>query len=267
MTNQQINNLTMKYVFFGGQDSLFATIILNELTNAGMPPVASIRDAKAPLDLEYLKSLNADFFLVAAFGKILKKDLLDIPPKGTVGVHPSLLPKYRGASPIQSVILNNEKETGTAIFMIDEKVDHGPIIAMDKISISPEDTYPALTEKLAYLSEELLKKNLQSWYDGKLKPEIQDDSLATFTKKFSTEDAEIDLKNDSPKQIWLKIKGLNPEPGAFTILKSKNGKALRVKLLEADYDGTNLLLKKVQPDGKKPMDWKSFQNGYKDFLQ
>ncbi len=257
----------MKYVFFGGQESLFATIILDELTKAGIPPMISIRNAKAPLDLEYLRSLNADFFLVAAFGKILKKDLLDIPPKGTVGVHPSLLPKYRGASPIQSVILNNEKETGTAIFMIDEKVDHGPVIAMDKLSISPEDTYPTLTEKLAYLSAELLKKNLLAWYDGTLAPKAQDDLLATFTKTFTTEDAHIDLKIEEPKNIWLKIKALNPEPGAFAILKSDTGKNLRVKILEADFDGTNLIPQKVQPDGKKPMDFKSFQNGYKDFLK
>src|SRR3989344_3233634 len=119
----------MKYIFFGGQESDFAQIILDSLKSAGWQPLAEIRDAKKPLDLTYLKSLNADFFLVAAFGKIVKKELIEIPPKGVIGVHPSLLPKYRGASPIQSVLLNDEKETGTAIFLIDEKVDHGPIIA------------------------------------------------------------------------------------------------------------------------------------------
>src|SRR3989344_8285124 len=111
----------MRYIFFGGKESQFANIILDKLTKAGMAPIEAVGSAKAPLDPEHLKSLNADFFLVAAFGKILKKDILDIPPKGVIGVHPSLLPKYRGASPIQSAILNGEKETGTAIFIIDEK--------------------------------------------------------------------------------------------------------------------------------------------------
>lgn len=257
----------MRYVFFGGQDSLFATIILDELTKAGLPPVASIRNAKAPLDPEYLKSLNADFFLVAAFGKILKKDILGIPPKGTVGIHPSLLPKYRGASPIQSVILNDEKETGTTIFMIDEKVDHGPVIGMEKMPIDRNDTYWTLTEKLAYLSADLFKKVAPLWHSGSVIPQEQDETLVTMTKKFTTEDAEINLKTEEPKNIWLKIRALNPEPGAFTVLKSDSGKSLRVKLLEADYDNSSLLLKKVQPDGKKPMDWKSFLNGYKDFLK
>ncbi len=257
----------MRYVFFGGQDSLFATIILNELTNAGMTPVAVIRDARKPLDPEYLKSLKADFFLVAAFGKILKKDILEIPPKGTVGIHPSLLPKYRGASPIQSVILAGEKETGTAIFMIDEKVDHGAVLGTEKIAIDPEDTYWTLTEKLAYLSADLFKKVVPLWDAGEIAPQTQDESLVTMTKKFTTEDAAVDLKKDNPKNIWLKIKALNPEPGTYSILESPSGKTVRVKLLEANYADGELKLKKVQPEGKKPMDYRSFLNGYKDFLR
>lgn len=256
----------MKYIFFGGQESLFATIILDELTKAGMAPVAAIRNARAPLDLEYLKSLKADFFLVAAFGKILKKNLLEIPPMGTVGVHPSLLPKYRGASPIQSVILNDESETGTAIFLIDEKVDNGPVIAMEKLAIDRNDNYLTLTEKLAHLSAETLKKALPLWYSGYLKPTPQEDALATFTKKFTSEDAKIDLATEDPKKIWLKIKALNPEPGAFTIFKLKDGREMRVKLLEADFGENGLTLTKVQPDGKKPMGYKEFLNGYKNLI-
>ncbi len=257
----------MRYIFFGGQESKFAEIILEELINAGLPPVASIRNAKAPLDPEYLKSLGADFFLVAAFGKILKKEILDIAPKGTVGVHPSLLPKYRGASPIQSAILNGEKETGTSIFLIDEKVDHGPVIAMEKIPIDPDDTYATLEKKLARLSADLLTKSMGKWFEGQLKPEDQDDSTATFTKKFTSDDAKIDFKNGDQKDAWLKIRALNPEPGAFSILHSEDGKILRIKLLEADYVDGKLSLKKVQPEGKKPMDYRSFLNGYKNFLQ
>lgn len=257
----------MKYIFFGGQESRFAQIVLDELTRAGMPPVLAVRDAKAPLDLDYLRSLNADFFLVAAFGKILKKELLEIPPKGTIGIHPSLLPKYRGASPIQSVILNGEKETGTAIFLIDEKVDHGSVLGMEKIAVDPEDTYSTLAEKLAFLSAELFIKVIPKWLDGSLQPVVQDESEATFTKKFLTSDAEVDLKADEQKKIHLKVLSLNPEPGVFTLMKLKNGKTIRLKILEARYENEALVLVNVQPDGKKAMAYKDFLNGYKDLLE
>lgn len=257
----------MKYVFFGGQESEFAQIILDELTEAGMPPVAAIRDARAPLDLDYLRSLKADFFLVAAFGKILKKELLEIPPKGTIGIHPSLLPKYRGASPIQSVILNDERETGTAIFLIDEKVDHGAVLGMEKLPIESDDTYSTLAEKLARLSADLFMRIIPKWLDGSLKPVVQDESAATFTKKFITQDAEIDLKKDDQRAMHLKILSLNPEPGVFTIIKLKNGKTMRLKILEARYENDAIILIRVQPEGKKPMTYKDFLNGYKDLLQ
>lgn len=287
----------MRYIFFGGQESLFAKIILKELTEAGMAPVAVIRDARAPLDLEYLRSLNADFFLVAAFGKILKKELLEIPQKGVLGIHPSLLPKYRGASPIQSVILNDEKETGTAIFQIDEKVDHGAVLSMEKLAIEPTDTYQTLTEKLAYLSANLFIKTAPKWLAGNLSPVIQDESKATLTKKFTGEDAKTDIGPISPiglinpighlspispinyHKIWLKIRALNPEPGVFTMLPLNNGKILRLKLLESELrpispiglispiSSVELILKKVQPEGKRIMSYKEFLNGYKNLLK
>lgn len=266
----------MRYIFFGGQESLFAKIILEELIKADMRPIATIRDARAPLDLEYLRSLNADFFLVAAFGKILKKELLEIPPKGTLGIHPSLLPKYRGASPIQSVILNDEKETGTAIFQIDEKVDHGPVLSEKRIAISEKDTYKTLEEKLAYLSAELFIKTVPDWLAGNLQPMIQDESKATLTKKFTAEDAQIDIglirpirpiDTLNPKEIWLKIRALNPEPGVFMMLPLNNGKNLRLKLLEATCENDKLDLIKVQPEGKRAMAYKEFLNGYKNLIK
>lgn len=256
----------MNYVFFGGKESRFAQIILDRLTTAGFPPIAAIRDARAPLDIKYLTSLKADFFLVASFAKILKKEVIAIPPKGTVGVHPSLLPKYRGASPIQSVLLDGEKETGTTLFLIDEKVDHGPTISSIKCQVSSEDNYTSLEEKLAKLSAELAVATLPKWLIGEIAPQIQDEAQATFTKKFKTEDAEVNLKTDDPKTIWLKIRALNPEPGAYTILKLKNEKSLRLKLLDATYENEKLTLTKVQPEGKKPMDYKSFLNGYQKLL-
>lgn len=257
----------MKYVFFGGRESKFAQIILDGLIEAHQPPLAAYRNAKENIDLKKLKSLGADFFLVAAFGKILKKDLLEIPAKGTIGVHPSLLPRLRGASPIQSAILNDEKETGTTLFLIDEKVDHGPILANSNLPLMAGDNYISLEEKLAKISAELILKNLPKWLSNEIQPKVQNESEATYTKKFVNEDAGADLEKDNLKKIWLKIRALNPEPGTYAILKLKTGKELRLKLLEADFENGNLKLLKVQPEGKKPMPYKDFLNGYQKLLK
>ncbi|NCN53255.1 methionyl-tRNA formyltransferase [Candidatus Wolfebacteria bacterium] len=263
----------MKFVFFGGRESRFAEIILQSLISAGIEPVETIRDAKKPIDIEHLKSLDVDFFIVAAFGKIIKQEVINIPHKGVIGVHPSLLPKYRGASPVQSVILNNEKETGTALFLIDKDVDHGPVIAMEKLNIEKDDTYTSLIEKLAKLSVKLIIKELPEYIAGEIKPKEQDHSQATFTKKFSGEDAYINL-NDDAESNWFKIRALNPEPGTYTILKLKNNKELRLKILEANLipvsnksdsgEDNKLELVTIQPEGKKSMTYSAFLNGYKD---
>ena len=174
----------MKYVFFGGQESPFADIMLDGLTLAGFPPIAAVRDAKKPIDSVELTALKADFFLVAAFAKILKKDMFSIPRRGIIGVHPSLLPKYRGPSPIQSVLLNNEQETGTTIFLIDEKIDHGPILAQRSLAIAETDTYALLMERLAQLSVRLCRDALPRYLEGgTLQPVMQNEAKATHTKK------------------------------------------------------------------------------------
>ena len=252
----------MRYVFFGGQESEFAQIILDKLEKAGHPPLAAYRNAKENINLKKLEAYNADFFLVASFAKILKKEVINLPKKGVVGVHPSLLPKYRGASPIQSALLNNEKETGTTLFLIDEKVDHGPILAAGNLQIGTSDNYGTLLKKLAELSADLALSLIPKWLDGEIQPKIQNESEATYTEKFTADDASVDLKTGSAENIWLKIKALNPEPGVFTVLKLKNDKNLRLKLLEADFQKNSLILKKVQPEGKKIMEFKDFLNGY-----
>ena len=274
----------MNYIFFGGRDSPFAQIILDGLKSAGWQPMAEFRDAKAPIDLKKLKALGADFFLVAAFGKILKKDVLNINkvtdpnnPIPVIGVHPSLLPRLRGPSPIQSTLLNDEKQTGVTLFLIDEKVDHGPVISYKSLVISDKDNYQSLEKKLAELSVNLILETMPKYLAGEIKPQPQDEPQATYTKKFTTEDAKVNLKTDDPKQIWLKIRALNPEPGTYTILTLKNGKTLRLKLLETELSPISptrgersrtigLILKKVQPEGKRPMTPQSFLNGYQKFL-
>jgi methionyl-tRNA formyltransferase len=280
----------MKYIFFGTPS--FAEIILERLLRADMPPAALVcnpdrptgrkkivtppltkrlvlsRGAEAPrikifqpenLDeysIRELTALGADCFVVAAYAKIIPKSVLDLPRLGTIGVHPSLLPKYRGATPIQSAILNGERETGVTIYQMDEKMDRGSVLASAKIPIdSLEINYPELEERLAQRSAELLLETLPGLMAGKLKPHAQDEAQATYTKKFTTQDGFVDGANldkalagdaEQAEIIIRKIRALNPEPGCWTM---KNAK--RTKLLEAKLSGTHLVLAKIQNEGER----------------
>lgn len=267
----------MKYVFWGSPE--FAKIVLEKLIEAGFLPAAVvcnpdrpvgrkkvitpppvkrlIAERKAPIEIfqpenlnaisDKLSALRSDFFIVAAYSKILPKEIIAVPRLGTVGVHPSLLPKYRGATPIQSAIINGEMETGVTLFMIDEKVDHGPVATQRKLQIANRN-YTELEKGLAEIAGDLLVETLPKLEQGQIKPQPQDETKATFTKKFRTEDGEVNLEKDSPEMILRKIRAFNPEPGAYNI---QNGK--RVKLLEAELADGKLKLKKIQVEGKNPV--------------
>ena len=182
----------MKYVFFGTPE--FATIILKNLIKSRLEPQAVFRDPKEPVSvlIEKLKKLKPDLAVVAAYGKILPKEILEIPHLGFLNVHPSLLPKYRGASPIQNAILNGDKETGVTIMKIDEEMDHGDIISNFKFKISNLDTYELLSKKFAELGAELLIKTIPDYVSGKTKPVEQDHLKATYTKIIKKKDGKID---------------------------------------------------------------------------
>lgn len=207
--------------------------------------------------IEKLKSYRAEVFILAAYGKILPKEMMAVPPRGIVGVHPSLLPKYRGATPLQSALLAGEQRTGTTLFLLDEKVDHGEIISNYQLPISNNDNYETLLRKLAEASAELLIKTLPKYLTGELKPRPQKEGLATYTKKFSSEDAYVDpaelaqaSHGASPEKaeiIWRKVRALNPEPGVYTF---RDGR--RLKILEADFRAGKLILKKIQAAGEQP---------------
>jgi methionyl-tRNA formyltransferase len=278
----------MNYVFFG--TPRFAAIVLEKLLDAGMPPAALVCNpdrpigrkkivtppqtkqlvtARAPgvavlqpekLDTAFIKALSdikPDLFVVAAYAKIIPKTVLDVSRLGTLGVHPSLLPKYRGSSPIQSAILGGERETGVTIYRIDEKMDHGPVLAEARTVMDSLTTaYPALEEMLAGLGGTLLAKAMPAFFAGASKPIPQDESLATYTKKFATEDGFVDEsdlaaaeRGDQGKTnaILRKINAFTPEPGAWTI---KDGK--RIKLLKAEIKGGSLRLITVQKEGERP---------------
>ena len=230
---------------------------------------------------------KADIFIVADFGQIIPKKILEIPEYGALCVHPSLLPKYRGASPVPQAILNGERETGVTIFKMDEKVDHGPIIAQFKRKIRNDDTAETLLIRLFTLGSQLLLKILPDYFAGKIKPAEQNHAQATYTHILKKEDGKInclDLKEameaGGPKAVEIerKIRALTPWPGAWTTIHPRGGVApaahlggeKRLKLLKAHLEPsiphTKLVLDEAQLEGKKPVSWKQFCEGYKTDL-
>ena len=280
----------MKYVFFG--TPRFAEIILGRLIDGGLAPVAIVCNPDRPagrkkiiapppakrivlerdpaiavfqpetLDGKFAEKLSAlapDLFVVAAYAKIIPSSILRIPRCGTIGVHPSLLPAYRGASPIQSVILAGEPETGVTLYLMDEKVDHGPVLAQEKLPLDPLRTdYHALEEALGTFGGKMLLGALPRAVEGRLPAAAQDEARASYTKKFTTEDARIDeddLKRaeagDAARAaaITRKINAFSEEPGAWTV---KDG--ARVKLLKAAVlDDGKLKLIIIQKEGERPL--------------
>ena len=221
-----------------------------------------------PLKLEKKIFLEEkyDLFIVASYPKIIPKEIIDLPIIKTIGLHPSLLPKYRCPSPIQNIILNNEKITGVTLFIVDEKVDHGPIIDYINYKIDKEDNFLKLLIKLADLGGELLIKNLSDLNllrEKISKAKIQEENFATYTKKFSLIDGFINFEDLIKAQnydknlaykIFQKIKALTFEPGCWTLIKDKKYKIIKAKLVN-----DLLKIEIVQKESKKPQHIKKLE--------
>src|SRR3989344_2689033 len=273
MANLSATMLRNNYVFFGTPS--FAAIILEKLIGNDWVPKALVCNPDRPVgrrqiitpppaNKEALVGVSdelfteADFGVLAAYGQIVPAEVIKKARLGIIGVHPSLLPKFRGSTPIQSAILEGVSETGVSLFLMDEKVDHGPIIGKQESGIRKEDAYETLETRLAGLAADLLIEALPKFVSGEITPLPQDEAEATYTKKFTTEDAYIspeELKaatsgenKEKVFEIERKVRALNPEPGVWTILDDK-----RTKLLRASIKENNLVLKTIQPEGKKPV--------------
>lgn len=211
-----------------------------------------------------LVRIEPDVIIVASFGQIISQNILSIPKKGILNIHPSLLPKYRGASPLAYQILAGEKKTGVTIILMDKEIDHGPIIAQKKVNLSSTETQDSLSQKLARLGGKLLTQILPSYLEGRIKPRTQNHTQATFTKKLKKEDGLINWKEESA-EIERKIRAYNPWPSAYTFAGGK-----RLKILKAHLEKGKLRIDQVQPEGKKPMSFLDFLRGHKklvDFLK
>ncbi len=232
-------------------------------------------------DPDFLRQLNvyqADLFVVVAF-RILPEEVFAFPPKGTFNLHGSLLPKYRGAAPIQWALINGDTETGLTTFFLKKKVDTGNIILQRKIEIYPEDNFETLHDRMSELGAELVFDTIELIDKGEVKETPQDDSLASPAPKITKEICEIKWTEKSALQIHNLVRGVSPFPGAFFI---KNGKIFKVFQTSVEpeiqlkpfeiketkreiFIGTKsgaIKILRIQPEGRKRMTAEEFLRGY-----
>ena len=232
---------------------------------------------KIRLDYEFVKEINPDLILTMAYGQIVPQGLLDIPKMGALNLHGSLLPKYRGAAPIQRAIICGEKETGVTLMEMVDKMDAGQMFGVSKCEITPEDNYTSLCEKIVNCCIDVCNRLLPKYFNGELKGEEQDESKVTIANKIKPETEKLSLEYDS-EQFINYVRGMSEEPGAYVILEDVKLKILKAKispkLISGDV-GTLLIekgvflklkdavieLTELQLAGKKRMDGKSFANG------
>ncbi len=214
-----------------------------------------------------------DLGILVAFGKILPEKTLAIPKYGIINIHPSLLPKYRGPSPIQNAILAGEEKTGVTIIKLDEQVDHGPILGNREVAIAPNDNHQTLIKKLGDAGAELLVDLLPEFLEGKIQPVEQNHETATFTKQISKQDGLIDLLNPpDPQTLDRMIRAYFPWPTAWTEIESRienrESRKLKIKLLPVTDNQPSTMNHQpflIQPEGKRPITLKEFQNGYPQY--
>lgn len=283
MTNRRKSNLL--FAFFG--TPLFAVRVLDALESHGSLPALVVTAPDKPQgrgqkisssptktwalergidvltpttvrDEQFVAELansEWDLFVVAAYAKLLPKNILNIPRHGCLNIHPSLLPKFRGPSPVLSAVLADERTTGVSIMVMSEKMDTGSVVAQARVEIAEEEWPPKgsmLEDLLATEGGNLLAEVLPEWIAGTITPELQDESKATYTRKSTDEDAKIDLQGNA-RENFLKIRAFDKNPRAYFL---SNGK--RVIITEAEYKNGQLVITRVIPEGKKEMPYADF---------
>lgn len=239
---------------------------------------------KASDHVEEIMDLNPDLILTLAFGQIVSHELLMVPKFGCLNLHGSILPKYRGAAPIQYSLLNGDKETGISLMEMVDKMDAGRVFAIEKVFISNDDNFTSLVEKLKLATFECVEKNLDGYLNGELKGIEQDENLVTFTKKIKEEDEVINFNEDA-LTIFNKVRALSLTPGAHFVFNNLKYKILKCEVIVDNsnsengkvilYDKKNFAIKckknalkiiQIQKQGKKIMNYNDFYNGNsKDF--
>lgn len=248
-------------------------------------PVFQPESLRQPEALEHLAAWQPDVIVVAAFGQILRTNVLELPPFGCVNVHASLLPRWRGAAPIQAALLAGDAQTGVTIMKMDRGVDTGPILSQRSVAINPDETGGSLFSKLASLGAEWLLESLPRYLGGELIPQPQPELGVTYAPMLSKGDGLLDFTQPA-SSLERRVRAMNPKPGAYldwqnTPLKVYQARAISnlpttlqfpgIRLIHEDFPavlcGGNsmLILDQVQPAGKKPMPGRAFLAGARDW--
>jgi len=242
-------------------------------------PVLQFKRLREPESVEELRRLTPDIIVVAAYGQILPKDVLELPHYGCVNIHASLLPAYRGAAPVNWAIIRGERETGVTIMQMDEGLDTGAMLLREAVAVGPADTAGSLLEKLSVLGSRMIVEALAGLAAGKLTPVPQDNAKATLAPLLKKEDGRIDWGRPAA-EIHDRVRGLLPWPGAYTHLDGKLVKVLQTEVLDGNVDpgaliegpqgtlevgtGKGLLrITSLQPEGKRPMTAPEFLRGHR----
>ena len=262
----------INFVFFGGEplalpvlEQLFENDLVPKLIVCNpdkpkgrnlkiTPPLTKIWAEKNNIPcIQNLNELEGvfDLFVVVSYGTIIPNRILELPKLGTINLHPSLLPLYRGPSPIVTTILNGDSETGVTIIKIDEEMDHGPILAEKKINLTGNEMIDELEQNLADMGGKLLVDVMQEFTEGKIKPKKQDHTRATFVKKILKTDGEIKLDDDAIKN-WRKFRAYKHWPRIFFF---KDGK--RIIITKAKLENNKFIIEKVIPENGKEMKYKN----------
>ena len=245
-------------------------------------PIIQPEKLRQPEAMEQLRAWNPDLIVVAAFGQILKKDVLFLPRFGSLNVHASLLPRWRGAAPINAAILHGDAETGVTIMKMDVGLDTGPILTQRSIPLTPNDTAGSVFDKLSHLGADLLIETLPDYLSGKIEPVPQPEEGMTYAPMLKKEEGQLDFTRPAD-ELERRIRAFNPWPGAFMdfdgmLLKvhrahveageAAAGQRLIYREQPAVGAGDGLLiLDEVQPAGKKAMSGKSFLAGARHWKQ
>lgn len=246
-------------------------------------PTLQPSDPNDAASLERIRATRPDVVVVVAYGRLLRRSLLELAPAGVVNIHPSLLPAYRGASPIQAAIYDGLTRTGVTLMRMDAGLDSGPVIAAREVDIGPAETAPALHDRLAEAGADLLDEMLDPWVAGRLKTQPQDPESATVTRPLERADAELDLRRPA-RALFDQWRAFQPWPGAFVRVDGRRVVAAEMEQPSAEdapigcasLDGGvvvvgcgsgTIRLTRLQPEGRKAMSAPAFGNGYGPLLQ
>lgn len=253
-------------------------------------PIFQPEKLRNPETIKKIQELAPDLIVVTAYGQIIPQAILEIPKHGAINVHASLLPRHRGASPIQAAISADEPETGITIMLMDEQLDHGPVLAQASLPIAPDETGASLSQKLSELGAQLFTATIPEWLAGKINPQEQNHRQATMTKLLTRNDGRIDWSKPAD-YIERVVRAYHPWPGAWTTARIKNHE-LRIKILKSlsleergrgeggepgmvfktshglavDCGSGALELLKLQVEGKRPLAAQDFLNGYPEII-